>query len=65
MSEMRMLRWMCGVTEKDNMRNEHVAEVAGACKCDSGWAGDKKDVRCTDTWNNTNEKTENQLERLV
>ena len=23
-NEMRMLRWMCGVTKKDQMRNEHV-----------------------------------------
>ena len=40
-----------------------MAEVAGACKCVSGWARDRKDVRCTDTWNDTNEEWKDSCNR--
>ena len=26
---MRMLRWMCGKTRKDKVRNEHIEETVG------------------------------------
>ena len=37
-NEMRMPRWMCGVTKKDNTRNEH----GRACKSETS---DKEDHR--------------------
>ena len=58
--EMRMLRWMCGVTKKDKIRNDHVREsvkVAPVTKKITEkrlkWYGliggghAKKNVRCT------------------
>ena len=53
-NEMKMLRWMCGVTKKDNIRNVHVrgsvkvAPVTKKITVENG-AHTKENVTCTNT----------------
>ena len=75
---MRMLRWMCGVTKKDKIRNGHVrgsmakkmtektqkAEVEWICE-EGREARAKKNGRCTSTRKEMERNTEYQVERLA
>ena len=76
-NEMRMLRWMCGVTRRDKIRHEHIrgtTRVVQASKKITGkqlkWyshvmRNNEKNVRCGHTREKTKRAAKPKMERCV